>query len=103
MSAEAAAPTFASLVPDVAMRPTRTPLSMAWSRYRRNKLAIAGSIVFGLLIFVAIFAEFIAPYGKNEIDLFNITAPPSRDHLLGTDALGRDELSRLIYGARLSL
>jgi peptide/nickel transport system permease protein len=54
-------------------------------------------------VLIAIFANVIAPYGRNEIDLFNITASPNRDHWLGTDGLGRDELSRLIYGARLSL
>ena len=48
-------------------------------------------------------ADAIAPYGENEIDLFNITAAPSAAHPLGTDELGRDELSRLIYGSRISL
>jgi len=54
-------------------------------------------------VLAAVFADAIAPYGENEIDLFNITAPPSSEHWLGTDELGRDELSRLIYGARVSL
>jgi peptide/nickel transport system permease protein len=94
---------LAALVSDAAARPARTPLQLAWLRLRRAKLALAGMTVFSLLVLIAIFADVIAPYGKNEIDLFNITASPSRDHWLGTDALGRDELSRLIYGARLSL
>jgi peptide/nickel transport system permease protein len=104
MSAEsAAAQPLAALVPDAAARPARTPMQLAWLRLRRAKLALAGLAVFLAMALVAIFANEIAPYGKNEIDLFNITAAPSRDHLLGTDALGRDELSRLIYGGRLSL
>jgi peptide/nickel transport system permease protein len=104
MSAEsAAAQPLAVLVPDAAARPARTPMQLAWLRLRRAKLALAGLAVFLAMALVAIFANEIAPYGKNEIDLFNITAAPSRDHLLGTDALGRDELSRLIYGGRLSL
>jgi peptide/nickel transport system permease protein len=104
MSAESAAvQPLAALVPDVAARPARTPLQLAWLRLRRAKLALAGMVVFGLMVVIAIFADFVAPYGRNEIDLFNITAAPSRDHWFGTDGLGRDVLSRLIYGGRLSL
>lgn len=103
MSAEGMAQPLAALVPDVAQRPTRTPMQLAWMRLRRAKLALAGLAVFLALVIVAVFANVIAPHGKNDIDLFNITASPSRDHWMGTDALGRDELSRLIYGARLSL
>jgi peptide/nickel transport system permease protein len=104
MSAESAAvQPLAALVPDAAARPARTPVQLAWLRLRRAKLALAGLVVFVSMVLIAIFANQVAPYGKNEIDLFNITASPSRDHWLGTDALGRDELSRLIYGGRLSL
>jgi peptide/nickel transport system permease protein len=104
MSAESVAvQPLAALVPDAAARPARTPMQLAWLRLRRAKLALAGLVVFTAMVLIAILANVIAPYGKNEIDLFNITAAPSREHLLGTDALGRDELSRLIYGGRLSL
>jgi peptide/nickel transport system permease protein len=64
---------------------------------------VFGLILIVLFTLIAIFANAIAPYGENEIDLFNITAPPSPEHVLGTDELGRDELSRLIYGSRVSL
>jgi len=104
MSAESAAvQPLATLVPDASARPARTPMQLAWLRLRRAKLALAGLAVFIAMLLVAIFADVLAPYGRNEIDLFNITAPPSRAHWLGTDGLGRDELSRLIYGGRLSL
>jgi peptide/nickel transport system permease protein len=103
MSATSAVKPLSALVPDIAMRPARTPMQLALLRLRRSKLAIAGLVVFVAIGLVAIFANVIAPYGRNEIDLFNITAAPTGDHWLGTDGLGRDELSRLIYGSRLSL
>jgi peptide/nickel transport system permease protein len=103
MSADSAVRPLATLVPDIALRPARTPMQLAWMRLRRSKLAIAGMVVFTVLALISIFANVIAPYGPNEIDLFNIMAAPSGDHWLGTDGLGRDQLSRLIYGSRLSL
>jgi peptide/nickel transport system permease protein len=84
-------------------RPPRGPLQLALLRLRRARLAIAGLVVIALLALVAIFAGALAPYGQNEIDLFSITAGPSSTHWLGTDDLGRDELSRLLYGGRVSL
>src|SRR5215217_1060355 len=103
--ASAVAPPSAAsrLDTDLFARPARGPWQIALSRLMRAKLAIAGFIVFVALILVAVFAPAIAPYGPNEFDLFNIEASPSSDHWLGTDDLGRDVLSRLIYGGRLSL
>jgi peptide/nickel transport system permease protein len=103
--ASAVAPSGAvpRLDPDFSARPARGPWQIALSRLSRAKLAIAGIIVLLTLTLTAIFAPAIAPYGPNEIDLFNIEASPSSAHWLGTDDLGRDVLSRLIYGGRLSL
>jgi peptide/nickel transport system permease protein len=78
-------------------------ISVFWRRLRKNKLAVVGLFIIILLVLVATFAPFIAPYDFAEQDLMNTFAPPSREHLLGTDDLGRDELSRLIYGTRQSL
>lgn len=81
--------------------------SDAWRRLRRNPGAIFGMAVIGIFVFLAIFAPLIAPYDPREqnLDLVaNGCCPgPSANHLLGVDDLGRDELSRLIYGARFSL
>ncbi len=68
-----------------------------------NPLTLSGLIVVGLLVFVAVFAPLLAPYDPQQIDTYHILEPPSRAHLLGTDGLGRDCLSRLLFGARISL
>jgi peptide/nickel transport system permease protein len=79
----------------------------AWARLRRNPGAITGFALVGAFIFVALSAPLIAPYDPREQDLLlvaNGCCPgPSAHHLLGVDQLGRDELSRILYGARFSL
>jgi len=92
-----------TLAPDLTSRPARTPWQIAIVRFRRSKLALLGLLLITAMTLIAVFANVIAPYGENEIDLFNITAKPSAEHWLGTDELGRDELSRLMFGARVSL
>ncbi len=72
-------------------------------RLRRYGPAWAGSAIVLAWILVAIFAPLIAPYPPDAQDIVNRLAPPSAGHWLGTDVLGRDVLSRLIFGARLSL
>ena len=75
----------------------------AWRRFLRNKLAVAGGITVALLCFVAIFANVLAPQSYTKANFGNIYEFPSRDFPLGTDQLGRDVLSRMIYGARVSM
>ena len=70
---------------------------------KSNKLAAISFIVILLFCFCAIFAPFVAPHDPTLQNYDNVRAVPSRDHLLGTDELGRDVLSRIIYGARISL
>ncbi len=74
-----------------------------WPRFRRNRLAVSGLILVLGLFAVSVFAPWLAPYDPGEIDLQAALLPPSPDHWLGTDALGRDVLSRIIYGAQISL
>ncbi len=74
-----------------------------WDRLRRNRMAMAGlTLVLGLFA-VAVLAHWLAPYDPTLINLKEVLMPPSPTHLLGTDTLGRDVLSRVIYGARISL
>ncbi|MCD8077373.1 MAG: ABC transporter permease [Lachnospiraceae bacterium] len=72
-------------------------------RLLKNKLATAGGIIFLIFLLAAIFAPLIAPYDYAEQDLYNTLAGPSLAHLCGTDEVGRDILSRLIYGGRYSI
>ena len=69
----------------------------------KKPLGLIGAIIVVVALLVGIFAGVLAPFGENEIDLRNRLAPPSLEHLLGTDNLGRDLLSRLVYGARISM
>ena len=79
----------------------------AFRRFRRNPAGIAGVAFVSFFILIAVFAPLLAPHSPTDQNLFalaNGCCPgPSREHLLGVDDLGRDELSRLIYGARYSL
>lgn len=84
---------------DIEDRPSNL-WSDAWRRLRRNKLAVAGLVIIAALVVVAVFGPWLSPYDflSQNLDLRN--QPPSAAHWLGTDDLGRDVMSRLIYGAR---
>ena len=68
-----------------------------------NKLTLFGLGIVVFFIMIAIFAPMIAPYNPGQIDIENILTPPSSSHIFGTDSLGRDLFSRMVYGARISL
>ncbi|ABC77140.1 MAG: Glutathione transport system permease protein GsiD [Syntrophaceae bacterium PtaB.Bin095] len=72
-------------------------------RFIKNRLALAGSVLVLILFVVSLLAPWLAPYDPNAIDLNNILAPPSAAHWFGTDQLGRDVCSRMIWGAGISL
>lgn len=81
----------------------RTQRQIVWRRFRRHRLALVGGVVLLLLYAAAILTPWIAPYGYDEIDVSALNQPPSLEHPMGTDRLGRDELTRVLYGGRVSL
>lgn len=79
------------------------PRARGWRQLRRSRLALPGGLIVVLFVVVAILAPLLAPYEPTKGDLANVLGGPSRAHPLGTDELGRDVLSRIIHGARLSI
>jgi peptide/nickel transport system permease protein len=86
-----------------ARRPARSPWHQALVGLRRDRAALVGGLLFLVLLIAALFAERVAPYGPAVVHVQDRLQGPSGTYLLGTDELGRDLLSRLIYGARISL
>ncbi len=74
-----------------------------WGRFKKNRLALFGMVLILLMILMVILSPLIAPYGFDEQNYYEIFASPSLQHLCGTDNLGRDVFSRLLYGGRVSL
>ncbi|MBI4670705.1 MAG: ABC transporter permease [Chloroflexi bacterium] len=90
-------------LPNVQTQPVVKPRPawyVTWQRFARNKPALLGLCVITLLVLTALFAPMLAPYDYAKTNLNNVEKPPSAEHWLGTDQIGRDMLSRLIYGAR---
>src|SRR5690606_6939737 len=82
--------------------------SRAWRKFRRHRLAVVAAVLLALLALLAILAPVLAPHDPYDLAIgpdgqIAFTAPPGGVFLLGTDAIGRDVLSRLIYGGRVSL
>jgi glutathione transport system permease protein len=77
----------------------RSPAGEFWRRFRRQHMAVGAGVVLSLLILVAIGAPLIVPYSPAMPDYNNLLAGPSWAHPFGTDAFGRDILSRIIWGA----
>lgn len=78
----------------------------SWYRFRRNPLGLIGLGIIGLILAAAVFAPFVAPYPEHagaHIDFLNASQPPSAANWLGTDVMGRDLFSRIIFGYRISL
>lgn len=94
--------TTGTAVPQTALTVRRRPTPL-WRRFLRRRAAVVGGTILLLMILAAIFAPIIAPHSWSEQSIANRWQTPSAEHLLGTDELGRDILSRLIWGARFSL
>lgn len=80
-----------------------TMLAEIWRRFKKNRQAVVGLAVLILFVLVAIFANQIAPYGYDEQDASRAQIAPGIEHIFGTDNLGRDVFSRIVYGSRYSL
>ncbi|MGH7211268.1 MAG: ABC transporter permease subunit, partial [Acetobacteraceae bacterium] len=91
----------------VAVRPVetaiRSPLSEFWRRFRGKHVPISAGVVLGLIVLASVLAPWVAPYSPSAPDYLNLLAGPSWAHPFGTDAYGRDILSRVIWGGRISL
>jgi len=81
----------------------RSPAQMAWRSFRRHKPAMVGTTIVLLLSLASILAPLLTPYNAEKTDLDAMLEPPSWAHPMGTDELGRDLLTRLLYGGRISL
>ncbi|MER3603587.1 MAG: peptide ABC transporter permease, partial [Thermus sp.] len=91
-----------------AAQKSQSTWALAWRRFKRHRMAMASLVVILFLVLMAVFAPWIAPYDPtaqptgSDVGQYYFQ-PPSREHPLGTDDLGRDVLSRIIYGSRISL
>jgi peptide/nickel transport system permease protein len=85
------------------IQPRERRLARFWRRFRRNKLAVFGLVVVTILFLTAIFAPVIAPSDPDAQDYALTLRPPGEGGLMGTDSLGSDVFSRVVYGARISL
>lgn len=77
--------------------------SETWARFRRHRLATVGLVLLGLVILASLAGPLLLPYEPDKSDLLNQLQPPSAAHPMGTDELGRDLLTRILYGGRVSL
>ncbi len=101
-------PPYADLVASLEAVEARSPTKDIFRRLFRNKLAIAGMVIIGIVILVAVFAPFLASQDPNERGVFRVyptdnKQSPSLEHPMGTDDLGRDMMSLIIYGSRISV
>jgi peptide/nickel transport system permease protein len=83
--------------------PRQTFRSLAWRRFLRHRLAVAGTGIVAAIVLMAVFAPWFAPHNPNHVNILLAREGPSFGHPLGSDLVGRDVLSRLIYGSLVSL
>ncbi|MDE0076909.1 MAG: peptide ABC transporter permease, partial [Caldilineaceae bacterium] len=85
------------------MMPPRNLWLDAWDRFQRNKMAVVGLAIAILTLFLGVFGPALAPYDYTLIDMRALAQPPSLEHPMGTDEIGRDMLSRILQGARTAV
>ena len=95
-------PSSAAVVSE-AVRTGRSPFREGLKRFFRNRLAIIGLVLVIIEVVFAVFASVLTPYEPNVMDYKALLQGPSAQHVLGTDELGRDILTRMMHGAQLSL
>ncbi|WP_084469741.1 oligopeptide ABC transporter permease [Jiangella gansuensis] len=96
-------PVAVATTPGTARLGTRSPRQLAWRRFRRNRLAMAGAFVLVVVAVMAISAPLLSVHDPNAVSLAAYRQPPSGEHWLGTDSAGRDVLARILHGGRVSL
>lgn len=79
------------------------PWQIAWQRFKKNKIAMTGAILFGLIVIAVVVGPMLSPYDMDSFDLMQKKLPPTSKHWLGTDEQGRDVLLRLLLGGRISI
>jgi len=94
--------TQAAIESAAAYRPPESMTSLVWRRFRRHPGAIAGAIILSIIVISVILAP-LSPYDPLKSDIKNRFQPPSIEHPMGTDGLGRDLLTRVLYGGRISI
>jgi len=85
------------------MAAQHSPFTRIWSGLKKDPLGLSGFVLVGLILFLALFATWLAPYDPLDVDVHDRLAGPSAAHWLGTDQLGRDILSRVLYGGQVAL
>src|SRR6056297_235539 len=80
-----------------------SPWSMAWRHFKKNKMALFGLFLLTIIVLSAIFAPLLAPHDPNKTNILQAKQAPSSEFPLGTDRVGRDILSRVLYGGRVSI
>jgi peptide/nickel transport system permease protein len=103
MAKAASLPAAAERAPVAVVTAVAPRRGEVWRRLVHNQLALAGALMLALVVFAAVFAPQLPPLDPLEMNPLNLLEPPSASHWLGTDEFGRDILSRVIWGARISL
>ena len=97
------APIIRNSPDEINLPPSTTYWQDAWQRLKKNKLAMAGLYILALIVAIAVIGPWLSPFSYSDQDLSQTNQPPSAGHWFGTDNLGRDLFTRVLYGARVSL